>query len=61
MERERRITILDLGHIEENHFRWLEISISPIGNLRIEELFEKLIPGCVKVSQPIKEDSDERW
>jgi hypothetical protein len=61
MERERRITILDLGRIKENYFRWLEISISPIANLRTEELFEKLSPGCVKVSQPIEEDSDERW
>lgn len=61
MERERRITILDLGHIKENYFPWLEVSISPIANLRIEELFEKLITGCVKASQPIKEDGDERW
>lgn len=61
MERERRITILDLGHIEDNYFRWLEISISPFANLRTEELFEKLITACVKVSQPITEDSDERW
>ena len=30
MGRERRIAILDLGHIRENYFHWLEIGISPM-------------------------------